>query len=147
MSSSDSATSYELSKRFSVSPEALFDALTSAVVLKRIWGVQDIDVDARVGGRTHAVYIIDGQDWSFTITDTEVNRDSGRIRWVVRFTSFPLKETRVSVELTRVSNGTALKLRMENFETPEECNANRQAWEHGLMSLAEVVGETNGSSS
>jgi hypothetical protein len=28
---------------------------------------------------------------------------------------------------------------MENFESTEECDANRQAWERGLAILAEVV--------
>lgn len=141
MSPTDSSISYELSSTFSASPEALFDALTSAMVLKRIWGVQDIDVDARVGGQASAIYVVDGQDWSFKITYTELARDQGRLRWIARFKSFPSKETRVFVQLTRVSGETALTLRMENFESTEECNANRQAWERGLAILADVVGE------
>jgi hypothetical protein len=28
---------------------------------------------------------------------------------------------------------------MENFESTEECDANRQAWERGLAILADVV--------
>ena len=143
MSPIDSGISYELSRTFSASPEALFDALTSAIVLKRIWGVQEIDVDARVGGRAIAIYVADGQDWSFTITYTELARDKGRLRWVARFKSFPSKETRVSVQLTRVNGGTALTLRMENFESTDECNANRQAWERGLAILADVVEGTD----
>ena len=143
MSPIDSGISYELSRTFSASPEALFDALTSAIVLKRIWGVQEIDVDARVGGRAIAIYVADGQDWSFTITYTELARDKGRLRWVARFKSFPSKETRVSVQLTRVNGGTALTLRMENFESTDECNANRQAWERGLAILVDVVEGTD----
>jgi uncharacterized protein YndB with AHSA1/START domain len=138
----DSGIGYELSKTFSASPEALFDALTSAVVLKRIWGVQEIDVDARVGGRAVAKYVVDGQDWSFTITYTDLDRDKGRLRWVARFKSFPAKETRVYVQLTRVSGGTELTLRMENFESTEECNANREAWKRGLAILTDVVEAT-----
>lgn len=136
----DSGISYELSRTFSASPESLFDALTSAMVLKRIWGVQEIDVDARVGGRAIATYVVDGQDWSFTLTYTELARDKGRLSWVARFRSFPSKETRVSVRLARLNGGTALTIRMENFESMEECNANRQAWERGLAILADVVG-------
>ena len=143
MSPIDSGISYELSRTFSAAPEALFDALTSAIVLKRIWGVQEIDVDARAGGRAIAIYLADGQDWSFTITYTELARDKGRLRWVARFKSFPSKETRVSVQLTRVNGGTALTLRMENFESTDECNANRQAWERGLAILVDVVEGTD----
>lgn len=140
MSPTDSGMGYELSRTFSASPDALFDALTSATVLKRIWGVQEIDVDARVGGRAIAVYVVDGQDWSFTLTYSELARDEGRLSWLARFKSFPSKETRVSVQLAQVNGGTALTLRMENFESAEECNANRQAWERGLAILADIVG-------
>ena len=139
----NSGSSCELSRTFSASSEALFDALTSAIVLKRIWDVQEIDVDARVGGRAIAIYVADGQDWSFTITYSELARDKGRLRWVARFKSFPSKETRVSVQLTRVNGGTALTLRMENFESTDECNANRQAWERGLAILVDIVEGTD----
>jgi len=144
MSPIDSGISYELSRTFLAPPEALFDALTSALVLKRIWGVQEIEVDARVGGQAVAKYVIDGQDWSFTLAYSEVARDKGRLSWITRFKSFPSKETRVSVQLARVEGGTALRLRMENFESREECNANRQAWERGLAILADEAGEHPG---
>jgi uncharacterized protein YndB with AHSA1/START domain len=137
----NSATSYELSRAFTVSPEALFDALTSAAILKRIWGVQEIDVDAREGGRAVATYVVGDQDWSFTLSYAELVRTEGRLRWVTRFKSFPSKETRVSVKLARVDGGATLTLRMENFESAEECNANRQAWERALAILADVVRE------
>src|SRR5262245_48712578 len=86
-----SGISYELSRAFSAPAEALFDALTSATVLKRIWRVQEVDVDARVGGGAVAVYVINGQDWSFNLTYNELSRDEGRLSWVARFKSFPLK--------------------------------------------------------
>ena len=139
MSPKDTGIAYELSRAFTASPDALFDALTSSSVLKRIWGVQEINVDARVGGQAAAIYITEGQDWSFTITYTELKRDDGRLGWVARFKNFPSKETRVSVRLKRIDEGTMMTLRMENFETTEECDANRQAWERGLAILADVV--------
>jgi hypothetical protein len=40
--------------------------------------------------------------------------------------------------------GTELKIRMENFETAEERDANRQAWQRGLSTLADIVGESAG---
>ena len=128
---------YELSRTYSASPEALFNALTNAAVLKRVWGVQEIDVDARVGGQAVATYLVDGQDWSFTITYEELARNDGRLRWVARFKNFPSKETRVTVLLRPADNGTLLTLRMENFESIEERDANRQAWERGLAILAD----------
>ena len=138
MDSTDSKFAYELSQIYPVPPESLFEALTDATVLKKIWGVQQIAVDARVGGKTSAVYVDAGQDWSFTITYTEVvpNRT---LRWITHFKSFPTKETRVRVLLKDAATGTELTIRMENFETAEERDANRQAWERGLATLADVV--------
>jgi uncharacterized protein YndB with AHSA1/START domain len=140
MSPSDTGIAYELTRTYVASPSALFGALTNADVLKRIWGVQDIEVDARVGGQARATYVVEGQDWSFTITYLELAPDSGRLRWIARFKSFPSKETRVTVVLKARDPGTALTLRMENFESIEERDANRQAWERGLAILAEVAG-------
>ena len=136
MNSTDLA--YELSQIFPVPPESLFAALTDATVLKKVWGVQEITVDARVGGETRAVYVDAGQDWSFTITYTEVvpNRT---LRWMTHFKSFPTKETRVRVLLKEAATGTELTIRMENFETADERDANRQAWQRGLATLADVV--------
>ena len=68
MNAIDSGIGYELSVTYPVSAERLFQALTNAAVLKDIWRVQQIEVDARVGGQTTAVFMTDGQDWSFTIT-------------------------------------------------------------------------------
>jgi uncharacterized protein YndB with AHSA1/START domain len=139
MNPTDSGIEYELCRIYSASPEGLFNALTNPVVLKRIWGVQEINVDARVGGQAVATYIVEGQDWSFTITYTELAPADGRLRWVTRFKNFPSKETRVTVLLTRGANGTVLTLRMGNLESTEERDANKRAWERGLAILAEVV--------
>ena len=73
----DSKTAYELSQTYPVSQERLFGALTDPTVLKKIWGVQQIAVDARVGGRADAVYIEGGQDWSFTLHISRLYRTRG----------------------------------------------------------------------
>ena len=138
MNQADSKTAYELSQTYPVSQERLFGALTDPTVLKTIWGVQQITVDARVGGRAHAVYIEGGQDWSFTITYTEVlpNR---KLNWITHFKSFPTKETRVTVLFKEADKGTELIVRMANFETTEEREANKQAWQRGLAILADIL--------
>ena len=138
MNPTDTGIEYELSRTYSASPAALFHALTNPVVLKRMWGVQEITVDARVGGHAVATYVADGQDWSFTITYTELSLEDGRLRWIARFKKFPSKETRVTVLLKQGEIGTSLTLRMGNFESTQERDANRQAWERGLSVLAET---------
>ena len=139
MNPTDTGIEYELSRMYSASPEALFKALTNPIVLKRMWGVQEITVDARVGGHAVATFVADGQDWSFTITYTELALEDGRLSWIARFKNFPSKETRVTVLLRPTGNGTALTLRMGNFESAQERDANRQAWERGLLVLADAV--------
>ena len=138
MKPADSDLAYELSQTYPVSKERLFNALIDATVLKRIWGVQEIAVDARVGGRTEAVYVAGGQDWSFTITYTEVVPHRA-LRWITHFKSFPAKETRVTVGLQDTSAGTEVTIRMENFGSGEERDANRQAWQRGLATLADIL--------
>jgi uncharacterized protein YndB with AHSA1/START domain len=140
MNSTDSGLGYELSRSYPVSPPRVFAALTDAAVLKKIWGVQEITVDARVGGTTTAVYIAGGQDWSFALTYLEVV-PNGSLRWVVHFKSFPTKETRVTLRLEEAAAGTDVTIRMQNFETPEERDANKQAWQHGLETLAEALNQ------
>ena len=140
MNSTDSGLGYDLSATYPVSRERLFSALTDATVLKKIWGVQQITVDTRVGGTTSAVFIAGGQDWSFTITYTEVVPNHA-LEWLTHFKSFPTKETRVSVLLTDAGNGTEMTIRMKNFETTEERDANKQAWQHGIATLADILGD------
>jgi uncharacterized protein YndB with AHSA1/START domain len=112
--------------------------LTDAAVLEKVWGVQSIAVDARPGGQTEATYIVDGEDWSFTLTYSEIVPHE-RLRWVVRFKAFPSKQTKVTIALRAALDGTELNLRMENFETASERHANRQAWEAGLATLAVLL--------
>jgi uncharacterized protein YndB with AHSA1/START domain len=129
---------YELSATYPVPRERVFKALTDAAVLKQIWGVQQITVDARVGGTTRAAFVDGDQDWSFTLTYTEVVPNQS-LKWLVHFKSFPTKETRVTVLLEEAVPGTQLTIRMENFETTAERDANRQAWQRGLGRLMAII--------
>ena len=143
MNSSDSGIGYELSATYPVSRETLFQAMTDAAVLKEIWGVQQIDVDARVGGRTTAIFLAGGQDWSFTITYSVVVPNQ-RLEWTTHFKAFPTKETRVTVTFVALESGTALVIRMGNFETADERDANREAWRAGLATLGDILGQRVG---
>jgi uncharacterized protein YndB with AHSA1/START domain len=134
----DSGIGYELSETYPVSSERLFQALTDAAVLKQVWGVQRIEVDARVGGRTTAIFLADGQDWSFTITYSAVVPNQ-RLEWTTQFKAFPTKATRVTVTIEEVERGSTLVIRMGNFETAEERDANREAWRAGLATLGDLL--------
>jgi uncharacterized protein YndB with AHSA1/START domain len=140
MTSTDSGIGYELSETYSVSRERLFEALTDANVLKEIWGVQEITVDARVGGKARAVFVTSGQDWSFTITYTDVAPNRS-LRWITHFHAFPTKEAHVTALFREAERGTELVVRMENFETAEERDANREAWLAAMATLGEILGQ------
>jgi uncharacterized protein YndB with AHSA1/START domain len=134
----DTNTSYELTRLFPANPDQLFGALIDSSILKQIWGVQSITVDARPEGIARAVYRIGEQNWDFTITYKEVIPNQ-KLGWIVHFDSYPTKETKVTILMNKVSAGTELKLRMENFENSQERNGNRQAWESALLKLAEIL--------
>ena len=138
MNKIDNNTAYQISKIFPVSQEKVFKAITDSTVLKKIWGVQSISVDARVGGKANAVYIEGDQDWSFTITYLEIVPNE-KLRWITHFKSFPSKETRVTLFFKKAEKGTELVVRMENFETSQERDANKKAWQAGLDTLAGIL--------
>ena len=138
MNTFDSKTSYEISKIFLISPEKLFNALIDSTILKKIWGVQSINVDARVGGEGKAIYIEGEQDWSFTMTYQEIIKNE-KLKWITHFKSFPTKETRVTLFIKKTDAGSELIVRMENFESEEERNANKGAWEKGLITLENLL--------
>ena len=50
-----------------------------------------------------------------------------------------MKETRVTLLFNKADLGAELIVRMENFETPEEREANKQAWQTGLVALADIL--------
>jgi uncharacterized protein YndB with AHSA1/START domain len=140
MDTIDNNTAYELSPVFPVSQETLFNALINEAILKRIWGVSSITVDARPNGKARAQLEIDGENWDFTLTYQEVVQNE-RLRWVVHFDRFPTKETRVTLWFKATTGGAEVTIRMENFETSEERDGNRQAWEAGLARLEGLIGK------
>jgi uncharacterized protein YndB with AHSA1/START domain len=133
-------TSYELTRFFQASIEKLFKAFINESVLKKIWGVSEITIDARPGGKANAKLEINGQDWNFVITYREV-QPYERLKWAVHFEKFPSKETRVTLLFKKTGSGTEFTLRQENFETPQERDENRKAWVNALNILEGLMKE------
>jgi hypothetical protein len=136
----DKNTAYELSHAFPVTQATLFDAFINSAILKDIWGVSSITVDARPGGQARARLTIDQENWDFTITYQELVPAS-KLRWVVHFDRFPSKETSVKLLFKPTVSGSEATVRMENFENPQERDANKQAWEAALSMLEGIVGK------
>ena len=63
MATIDQTRAYELSHAYPVSQATLFDAFLNAAVLKDIWGVSSITVDATPGGLSRAKLTVDGVNW------------------------------------------------------------------------------------
>jgi uncharacterized protein YndB with AHSA1/START domain len=140
MNTLDNNTAYEISKVFPATQEQLFNAFTDGATLKKIWGVQSINVDPRVGGITNARYVVGKQNWSFTITYLEIVSNQ-KLRWITHFESFPSKETRVTLLFKKADRGVELVVRMENFETLQERDNNKQAWERALKTLEGLLAQ------
>src|SRR5262249_16305441 len=119
-------TAYELSKEFNASPEVVFKSFIDEETLKKIWGVSEIKIDARPEGKARAKLQISNENWDFTITYKEVVPNE-KLRWIVQFDRFPSKETRTTILLTKIPEGTKLIFRQENFETSQERDENREA--------------------
>ena len=108
--------------------------------MKKIWGVSAIKIDPRPEGKARAKLQIGNEKWDFTITYKEVVPNE-ELRWIVHFDRFPSKETRTTLLLTKVSEGTRLVFRQENFQTSQERDENRQAMTEALKTLDGLLSE------
>ena len=138
MDTIDKDTAYELQHAFPVAKATLFNAFISAATLKSIWGVSSITVDAKPGGRTRAKFMIGNQNWDFTIIYQELVPGE-KLRWLVHFDQFPTKETQATLSFRPAPGGSQVTVRMENFESSQERDANRQAWQGALKKLETIL--------
>lgn len=138
MNKSDTTKAYELSRVFATSPDKVFNTFIDETTLKKIWGVSEIKIDARPGGEARAKLQIDNENWNFTIIYKEVIPYE-KLSWVVHFDRFPAKETRATLLFRKLTDGTELTFRQENFETSQERDDNRQANEHALRILDSLL--------
>ena len=133
-------TAYEISKVFLATEEELFNAFISEPLLKKIWGVSSITIDARPNGQARAKLAFANENWDFTIIYKEVVPNE-KLSWIVHFDRFPSKETWVTLLFKKTTNGTELIFRQENFENSQERDDNRQANEMALETLEGLVGK------
>ncbi|HKV06132.1 MAG TPA: SRPBCC family protein [Candidatus Acidoferrales bacterium] len=134
----DKDTAYELIAPFTIAPDRLFKAFLDETVLKKLWGVSEISIDARAGGTARAKMTIANENWNFTLTYDEISPNE-KLRWSVHFDRFPQKETRVTLLFKRIPAGTELTVRQENFDDARERDANREAWRGALNILGGLL--------
>ena len=131
-------TAFEISKVFPLAPEKLFRAFLDEEILKKIWGVSSISIDARPEGKAHAIFGIDGENWNFTVTYKEIIPNE-KIRWVVHFERFPEKEPRVTLSFKSLPSGCEFHVRMENLGNSDERDEHRGAWNGALNKLEQII--------
>jgi uncharacterized protein YndB with AHSA1/START domain len=129
-------TSYELSEIFPVEKERVFKSFMDAEVLKKIWFIEDIVIDARVGGKSRAKAEYQGENRDFILTYKEIVPNE-KLRWVINFLHVQKNETRNTVSFKSVPGGTQVTLCSENLNT--EIDVHMQAWKWALASLGELL--------
>jgi uncharacterized protein YndB with AHSA1/START domain len=132
------STAFEISCKFTFSTEKLYNAFLSEDILKKIWGVTSISIDAKPEGKARAIFRIGEENWDFTITYKELIPNE-KIRWIVHFDRFPEKETRVTLLFNSRAEGADFKIRMENLSGETERNEHCGAWKNALNSLHEIL--------
>ena len=131
-----SETHFELSRTYETGQATLFNAFIDRDTLRHIWGVSTISVDARPRGQTRAELSFGGENWNFTLTYLALIPYE-TLQWIIHFDRFPAKEPRATLSFSTVPNGARVTVRMENFESAQECDENKQAWDGALAKLAD----------
>jgi hypothetical protein len=129
---------FELGKIFPVKQEKLFDAFLNESVLTKIWGVKSIKIDAKPGGNAIAEFNINGENWNFTLTYKQIIPFE-KLTWKVQFERFPEMEILADLTFSPVNGGTALKVKLDNFLSNNERDANKAAWVNALNSLEGIL--------
>ncbi|GEM_PF-4145230 len=130
--------SYEISKYFKCSPENLFHAFTDKATLKKIWGLSEITMDARKGGKAEAKLQIGNENWDYTLTYTDFVPHE-KLSWEVRFERMPDKVIKAKCSFTKQETGTLLKMRQWNFENEQEWELHKASIEKSLQMLEEIL--------
>ena len=128
---------YKLKKHYTQSSEKLYKAFLNESILKEIWGVESIKIDLKTK-KAYAKFIADGTDWSFQIFYLALE-EYEKIKWKVKFDSFPEKEVFTTLQFKEKHEGSELSVRLENFESVEELEANKSSWEQALEKLAGLL--------
>ena len=134
----DPNSAYEITKSFLEPVDKVYSSFIDSAMLKRIWNLSSITVDARPEGKTMAVMTINNEDWSFNLTYQEVVKNE-KLRWITRFDNISDKEIMTTIWFQKTKTGTNIILRQENFKDPSERDENKKAWESALILLEALI--------
>jgi len=136
-----------LTKSIAATPEAVFEALTSAEHMSR-WCCPDptadvdIEVDLRVGGAFQIKMDVEGGPYTAHGVYREIDPPRRLVyTWDWREADHRMDvETVVTIELSEVDGGTLMQLTHEGFPSVEAKAAHEEGWTPCLEHLARVVG-------
>jgi uncharacterized protein YndB with AHSA1/START domain len=136
------APSLTLVRRIKAPPAAVYAAWTRPELLARWFGphhtrVESAEAEARVGGRFRTVLVEHGtgerHEVSGTYAEVEPER---RLVFSWAWASTPERESRVTVTLRPVPEGTELTLVHDRFADAEAAARHRRGWTESLERLA-----------
>ena len=131
---------FSITKIFKASPEKLYNAFLDSNALKRVWGVQSIKVNPKVGGKAEAKFMIDNVDWSFVLTYLEM-KPGKKLKWKADFNKYPNKKPVTTLTFKKVKEGTEFNVTQEYLETTDDMEGGSSAWTSGLENLKVFLGE------
>lgn len=142
---SETVPSLTLVRRLRAAPAEVFAAWTRAEVLATWFGphhtrVEAAEVDARAGGRFRVVLREENGDrHEVGGTYTEVTPGEG-LSFTWAWLSMPERQSRVSVRLRAVADGTELTLVHDRFADAATAGRHRRGWTESLERLGARFG-------
>ena len=138
MTSDNLKLGYELVRYYPVSPATLFDAFLSENILKQLWGVRSIQINAEVGKESAARMQTGDEYWDFRLKYETID-PARKLQWLVYFDRFPDKEFQVSLDFKPVDDGVELTVCQQNFDNTQERDNNKNAWGQALEKLLTLI--------
>lgn len=139
----DDRRTIRVTKRFSVSPERIFDAwLEPKTAGKFLFSTPTgtmvrVEIDARVGGAFRFTDRRDGEDIDHTGTYVEIDRPK-RLVLIFAVPKFSTESTRVTVEIAPDGTGSMLTLTHEGV-LPDNAERTRNGWTMILDGLERAI--------
>jgi uncharacterized protein YndB with AHSA1/START domain len=138
--------SLTLVRRIKAPPAKVFAAWTEPEMLAHWFGphrtrVEIAEADPRVGGRFHVVMVEDSgerHDISGTYSEVEPQR---KLAFTWGWVTMPERESRVTVTLRPIEDGTELTLQHEQFADVKARDDHREGWSEAFERLEGYLAE------
>ena len=142
---SDAATSVTLMRRLRATPQRVFEAWITPDVLVIWFGphrtrVEAAELDPRPGGRFRIVLREDNGERHEVGGRYEAVTPHEHLCFTWAWHSMPERESRVTIRLRGIADGTELTLTHDRFADAETAARHRQGWTESLERLEALLG-------